>query len=95
VDDSGCQNNAWLFAARVKLHMAGTEKLPNIQRPTTNVELPIRIRFAQTLMKIDRIHYSMLDVQRSMLTVRRRRIQCSLVSFSIMLDVCGRQGRWM
>ena len=26
------------------------------------------------LFKIDRIHYSMFDVERSMLTVRRRRI---------------------
>jgi hypothetical protein len=35
------------------------------------------------LFKIDRIHYSMLDVGCSMLTVRRRRIRCSLVFYFV------------
>jgi hypothetical protein len=40
------------------------------------------IRFAQAFLKIDRIHYSMFDVGRSMFDVR-----CSLVSLSIKLAV--------
>jgi hypothetical protein len=42
--------------------------------------------------KIDRIHYSMFDVGRSMLTVRLWWIRCSLVSFSIKLATSAASG---
>jgi hypothetical protein len=44
------------------------------------------------LFKIDRIHYSMFDVGSSMLTARRRRIRCSLVSLSIKLAAVQASG---
>jgi len=54
----------------MKLHMAGTWKRLNVEHRTFNIErpmsLPLKVGTVADPTLIDRIHYSMLDVRRSM-----------------------------
>jgi hypothetical protein len=72
----------WTLAARggahMKLHIVETVNRLNVEHRTSNIERPIwnRSRSADAcaaccsaLFKTDRIHYSMLDVERSMFNV--------------------------